>query len=154
MAVPAGGVPALILTGDLAFLTGGLPVTALTGAFVKTAAVVGTDLSITVQLADGSDSTVTFAGGGGGGAGLTAEQVRDTIAAILTEGTGISIAYVDDGDNAGTITFTGVALSDTAPRSVSTGANAAGTATDRSARPSPPGSGCYHDASGYFRTRH
>ena len=105
MAVPAGGSPTLVLSGDVAFVAGGLPVTALTGAVVKAAAVVGTDLSITAQLADGTETTVTFAGGGGGGAGLTAEQVRDTIAAIMTAGDGVTIAYVDDGDNAGTITI-------------------------------------------------
>ena len=69
------------------------------------------------------------------GTGLTAEQARDTIADILTEGDGVTIAYVDDGDNAGTITISAtLELSDTAPRSVSTGANAAGTATDAARR--------------------
>ena len=69
------------------------------------------------------------------GGGLTSEQARDAIAAILTEGTGVTITYVDDGDNAGSITIAAtLALSDTAPRSVSTGANDAGTATDASRR--------------------
>ena len=47
----------------------------------------------------------TSGGGEPGTVGLTAEQARDTIADILTEGDGVTIAYVDDGDNAGTITI-------------------------------------------------
>ena len=66
---------------------------------------------------------------------LNAEGARDAIAAILTEGNGVTITYVDDGANAGTLTIAAdLALSDDAPRSVTTGANAAGTATDAARR--------------------
>ena len=85
---------------------------------------VGTDLSITAQLADGTETTVTFAGGGGGGAGLTAEQVRDTIAAIMTAGAGVAITYVDDGDNAGTITIRATAATETSHGAVELATNA------------------------------
>ena len=132
MAVPAGGAPTLILSGDVAFLAGGLPVTALTGAFVKGVEVVGTDLVLTVQLADGTGDVVTFAGGGGMGGGLTSEQVRDVIAAILTAGAGVSITYNDDGDNAGTLTIAGVALSDDAPTIIGIADGEAGVATTAS----------------------
>lgn len=38
-------------------------------------------------------------GGGGGGGGLTAEQVMDTIAAMLAAGNGVSLTYNDAGDS-------------------------------------------------------
>ncbi len=43
-------------------------------------------------------------GGGGGGGGLTAEQVMDTIAAMLAAGNGVSLTYNDAGD---TLTVSG-----------------------------------------------
>ena len=42
---------------------------------------------------------------GEGGGGITLEQARDAIAGILTEGTGITVTYDDDGAGAGTITI-------------------------------------------------
>lgn len=38
-------------------------------------------------------------GGGGGGGGLTAEQVMDTIAGMLTAGNGMTLTYNDAGDS-------------------------------------------------------
>ena len=92
-------------------------------------------------------ATWTPPGGGEPGTGLTAEQARDTIAGILTEGNGVTISYVDDGDNAGTITISAtLGLSDAAPRSVSTGVNDRWHRDGRgAARPSPSGSGREHD---------
>ena len=137
MATPAS-TTALRLPGNLDFGAGGVAVDFLTGAFVKSAIPTsdGTGLVIVLQNAAGAEATATWTPPSGGtGTGLTAEQARDTIADILTEGDGVTIAYVDDGDNAGTITISAtLALSDTAPRSVSTGVNAAGTATDAARR--------------------
>ena len=53
MAEPAGGTPALILTGDMVFVAGGLPVDDLTGAFIKSISTAGV---ATVQMPDGSES--------------------------------------------------------------------------------------------------
>ncbi len=52
---------------------------------------------------------------GGSQTGLTAEQVRDAVAAFLREGTGISITHDDDGDTltiASTVTDTNTQLTD------------------------------------------
>ena len=61
MAVPAGGTPAAIFTGDIRCIAGGLPVTDLTGAFVKAVTPAG---ALTVQLADGTEGTVQLVGVG------------------------------------------------------------------------------------------
>ena len=59
MAVPAGGAPALILTGDVTFLAGGLPVSDLTGAFVKS--INSESGSIVLQQGDGLEIILRFA---------------------------------------------------------------------------------------------
>ena len=66
MAVPAGGSPALILPGDIAFLAGGLPITDLTGVFVKSVSATGlvtyqnaAGVEQTAQLSVGSGATIT-----------------------------------------------------------------------------------------------
>ena len=41
---------------------------------------------------------------GGGGAGITLEQARDAIAAVLVGGTNVTVDYVDDGAGVGSIT--------------------------------------------------
>ena len=65
MAVPSSSV-ALHLTGNLAFFVGGMPVTALTGAFVKSVTSTGlvtyqdaSGVEQTAQLSVGSGATVT-----------------------------------------------------------------------------------------------
>ena len=87
---------------------------------------------------DDTANTLTISATGGGGGGISLEDARDAIAAMLTEGDNITITYVDDGDNAGTITITasgGVVLSDDDPVSVSTGRELVkATATDASRR--------------------
>ena len=101
MAVPASQ-EALRLTGNLAFGAGGMAVEFLTGTFVKSASVVGTTLTIVLQDTNGAEQTITFTGGSGGG--ITLEEARDTIAAMLTAGTNVTIDYVDDGTGVGTLT--------------------------------------------------
>ena len=54
MAVTAG-TTVMYLTGDIAFLAGGMPTTALIGAFVKS---IDTSGSAVVQMADGTEATV------------------------------------------------------------------------------------------------
>ena len=145
MAIPST-TNALVLPGNLRFSAGGLPVGDLTGAVLKTIVDNGNDTyNITFQDADGAAGTVTVsATGGGAGASITSGT------ADPTGGSGGDAYLQVDASSvlqsiwrnvSGTWTeYTlpagggGVALSDDAPRSVSTGANAAGTATDASRR--------------------
>ena len=70
----------------------------------------------------------------GGGTGISLEDARDAVGAIITSGAGISAVYDDAGDGgAGTITITAL-LSDTNPRSVTASANAPGTSVSAARR--------------------
>jgi hypothetical protein len=52
----------------------------------------------TYQYRSGTWQPWEGGGGGGGGGGLTAEQVMDTIAAMLTAGNGMTLTYADASD--------------------------------------------------------
>ena len=74
---------------------------------------------------------------GGGGAGITLEQARDAIAAVLVGGTNVTVDYVDDGAGVGSITVNaaGSGLSTEAVRDligevVTAGANVTVTVDD------------------------
>ena len=69
MAIPAGGTPAEILTGDTLYLAGGVGVDYLTGAFVKS---VAADGSVVYQADDGTETTFTLTIGT---SALTDEQI-------------------------------------------------------------------------------
>ena len=69
---------------------------------------------------------------GGGGAGITLEQARDAIAAVLVGGTNVTVDYVDDGAGVGSITV-----------------NAAGSGLTTEGRPRP-----YRGGGDAWRQRH
>ena len=137
MAVPAT-TNAAVLPGNLLFSAGGLKVEDLIGAFIKSVTAGGL---VTFQNASGVESTVqlTAAGGGatvtsgtpdptGGSAGDAYLQVSasDVLQSVWLNEAGTWAEY--------TLAQAGITLSDTAPRSVSTSANAAGTDTEASRR--------------------
>ena len=68
MATPASSTAA-ILPGNLLFSAGGVKISDLIGTFVKSATPNGGTLTLTVQLADGSEDTVTFTPPSGTGTG-------------------------------------------------------------------------------------
>ena len=134
MATPASST-SLHLSGNIVFLAGGMAVDSLTGLFLKSADISLDNATLTIifQDADGVLQSLSWTPPTGSGGGITLEQARDTVAAMITAGAGINVAYVDDGDNAGTLTIT-ADLSDAAPRSVSTGQNSPGTSDEMSRR--------------------
>ena len=134
MATPSAHTAAT-LPGNLRFSDGGMSVADLTGAVVKSATPSGdsTSLAIVFQDSTGAEITTTWTPPGGG-AGISLEDARDAVGAIITSGAGISAVYDDAGDGgAGTITITAL-LSDTNPRSVTASANAPGTSVSAARR--------------------
>ena len=91
-AAESAGYPDLILLGDLEFDTGGMPVTALIGSFVKTIDPV-TGVFV-YQDVDGVEQTGTISVGEGGG--LTAAQAQAIVGAMFTDNVetgGITLVY-------------------------------------------------------------
>ena len=124
------------LPGNLRFSDGGLAVDYLTGVFVKSVSPTGlvtfqsaTGTETTAQLATGSGATVTSG---------TADPTGGATGDVYLQVNGTNVLQSIWRNIAGTWTeYTvpaGVALSDTAPRSVTTGANAAGTADEAARR--------------------
>ena len=145
MAVSAG-TTALRLTGDLAFFAGGIDISHLIGTFVKSASVSSGTLTLTVQLADGSEEDVTYAPAGGTGTGATitsgtADPTGGVDGDAYIQVDGSSVIQSLWRNNSGTWeeftvpaggTGTGPALSDATPETVVGSGASAGTSADAS----------------------
>ena len=89
MAVPAGGPPALVLSGDVTFLAGGVPVTDLTGTFVKSISTDGT--MAVLQDADGNETDVTLASTSGGISNAAARALIESLVLSFARNSNISV---------------------------------------------------------------
>ena len=100
MATPST-ITAVTFPGNVDFSDGGMDVSHLIGAFVKSAVSDGgTGLDIVVQLANGSESSFNYTPPAGGSGGQSAEQVRDLIGTTITvtSASGLAKLVDDPGD--------------------------------------------------------